>query len=120
LAERFPSSVRVVSHHSIGGTNPLDANQLDRLKALIGCLNLPAFRNIWHGRGMKMPVSLPGCRALRDCRQAIGDWFHTASDALILGQRAIWKLLFLVLLLKGRVPFSADRFPAAAEQRLEA
>jgi uncharacterized protein (UPF0276 family) len=59
LAERFPISVRVVSHHSIGGTDPLDANQLDRLKALIGCLNLPAFRNIWHGRGMTVRAPPP-------------------------------------------------------------
>lgn len=39
---------------------------------------------------------------------AFGAWFDRASDALILDQRALWLLLFLVLILKGAGPFSAD------------
>lgn len=38
-----------------------------------------------------------------------GAWFDRASDALILDQRAFWMLLFLVLILKGAGPLSADR-----------
>lgn len=39
---------------------------------------------------------------------APGLWFDRASDALILDQRAFWMLLFLVLILKGAGPISAD------------
>ena len=39
---------------------------------------------------------------------ATGAWFDRASDALILDQRAFWMLLFLVLILKGAGPISAD------------
>lgn len=39
---------------------------------------------------------------------AWGAWFDRASDALILDQRALWMLLFLVLIVKGAGPFSAD------------
>lgn len=38
-----------------------------------------------------------------------GAWFDRASDALILDQRAFWMLLFLVLIVKGAGPLSADR-----------
>ena len=38
-----------------------------------------------------------------------GAWFDRASDALILDQRSLWLLLFLVLILKGGGPLSADR-----------
>lgn len=38
-----------------------------------------------------------------------GAWFDRAPDALILDQRAFWLMLFLVLILKGAGPFSADR-----------
>ena len=50
----------------------------------------------------------------------IGAWFDPAADALILDQRALWLLLFLVLILKGAGPFSADRFLAATKHRLAA
>lgn len=40
---------------------------------------------------------------------ASGAWFDRASDALILDQRAFWMLSFLVLILKGAGPISADR-----------
>lgn len=40
---------------------------------------------------------------------ATGAWFDRASDALILDQRLLWGLLFLVLILKGAGPISADR-----------
>jgi putative oxidoreductase len=46
---------------------------------------------------------------------AAGAWFDRASDALILDQRALWMLLFLVLILKGGGPISADRFLAGAK-----
>ncbi|MCX7287887.1 MAG: DoxX family protein [Rhodobacterales bacterium] len=40
---------------------------------------------------------------------AAGAWFDRASDALILDQRALWMLLFLVLIVKGGGPLSLDR-----------
>ena len=49
-----------------------------------------------------------------------GAWFDTASDALILDQRAFWMLLFLVLIVKGAGPLSADRQLAGAIPRLAA
>lgn len=39
---------------------------------------------------------------------APGAWFDRASDALIFDQRTFWMLLFLVLILKGAGPVSAD------------
>jgi putative oxidoreductase len=51
---------------------------------------------------------------------ATGAWFDRASDALILDQRAFWLLLFLVLILKGAGPVSADRLLARAVPRLVA
>jgi putative oxidoreductase len=39
---------------------------------------------------------------------AWGAWFDRASDSAILDQRALWMLLFLVLILKGGGPISAD------------
>jgi putative oxidoreductase len=48
-----------------------------------------------------------------------GAWFDRASDALILDQRALWTLLFLVLILKGAGPISADRVLRARFGRLE-
>lgn len=50
----------------------------------------------------------------------IGSWFDPAADALILDQRALWMLLFVVLILKGAGPISADRFFAATKHRLAA
>jgi putative oxidoreductase len=50
----------------------------------------------------------------------VGGWFDSVADALILDQRAFWMLLFLVLILKGGGPFSADRFLVGARQRLAA
>lgn len=41
--------------------------------------------------------------------ETVGAWFDRASDALILDQRAFWMLLFLVLILKGAGPLSADQ-----------
>lgn len=49
-----------------------------------------------------------------------GAWFDRASDALILDQRAFWMLLFLVLILKGAGPLSADRLLAGTGSRLAA
>lgn len=49
-----------------------------------------------------------------------GAWFDRASDALILDQRAFWMLLFLVLIVKGAGPLSADRLFARAAPRLAA
>ena len=51
---------------------------------------------------------------------AAGAWFDRASDALILDQRALWMLLFLVLIVKGAGPLSADRLLAGAAPRLAA
>ncbi|MBA3908858.1 MAG: hypothetical protein C0524_03010 [Rhodobacter sp.] len=51
---------------------------------------------------------------------AAGAWFDRASDALILDQRAFWMLLFLVLILKGAGPLSADRLLKQANFRLAA
>ena len=42
----------------------------------------------------------------------IGAWFDRDASALILGQRALWLLLLLVLVLKGAGPLSADRLLA--------
>ena len=52
--------------------------------------------------------------------ETVGAWFDTASDALILDQRAFWMVLFLVLIMKGAGPISVDRFLAAARPRLVA
>ncbi len=41
--------------------------------------------------------------------KTIGNWFDTASDALILDQRAFWVLLFVILVIKGGGPVSLDR-----------
>jgi putative oxidoreductase len=41
--------------------------------------------------------------------KTIGGWFDTASDALILDQRAFWVLLLVVLVIKGAGPLSLDR-----------
>ncbi len=49
-----------------------------------------------------------------------GGWFDAASDALILDQRAFWMLLFLVLIVKGAGPLSADRMLRKASPRLAA
>jgi putative oxidoreductase len=49
-----------------------------------------------------------------------GAWFDRASDALILDQRAFWMLLFLVLIVKGAGPLSADRVLARVYPRLAA
>jgi putative oxidoreductase len=49
--------------------------------------------------------------------ETLGAWFDRASDALILDQRALWMLLFLVLILKGAGPISADRFLGKAKPR---
>jgi putative oxidoreductase len=51
---------------------------------------------------------------------AAGAWFDRASDALILDQRALWMLLFLVLILKGAGPLSVDRLLVGAAPRLAA
>lgn len=51
---------------------------------------------------------------------AAGAWFDRASDALILDQRAFWMLLFLVLIVKGAGPLSADRMLGRALPRLDA
>jgi putative oxidoreductase len=52
--------------------------------------------------------------------ETIGALFDPVADALILDQRSLWILLFLVLFLKGAGPFSADRFLRVARQRLAA
>jgi putative oxidoreductase len=52
--------------------------------------------------------------------ETIGSWFDPVADALILDQRALWMLLFLVLILKGGGPLAADRFLAKARHRLAA
>lgn len=52
--------------------------------------------------------------------ETIGAWFDPASGALIMDQRAFWMLLFLVLILKGAGPISADRLVAAPGNRLAA
>ena len=41
--------------------------------------------------------------------ETVGAWFDSRSDALILDQRALWTLLFVVLIVKGAGPISADR-----------
>lgn len=49
--------------------------------------------------------------------ETVGAWFDPVADALILDQRAFWMLLFLVLILKGAGPISADRFLGMAKPR---
>jgi putative oxidoreductase len=51
---------------------------------------------------------------------AAGALFDRASDSLILDQRALWLLLFAVLLCKGPGPLSADRFLGIERSRLAA
>lgn len=51
---------------------------------------------------------------------AAGAWFDRASDSVIMDQRALWMLLFLVLVLKGAGPLSADRLLAATAPSLAA
>ena len=43
---------------------------------------------------------------------ATGSWFDNLSDGVILDQRALWVLLFAVLVVKGAGPVSLDRFLA--------
>lgn len=52
--------------------------------------------------------------------ETVGAWFDRVPDALILDQRAFWVLLFLVLILKGAGPISADRVLARGVNRLRA
>jgi putative oxidoreductase len=76
---------------------------LTRLAALgmVGFVLVQSLTDIWgHGAGA-------------------GAWFDRASDALILDQRALWILLFLVLILKGGGPISADRVLLNRFRRLE-
>lgn len=40
---------------------------------------------------------------------ALGAWFDRFADAAILDQRAMWILLFLILVFKGAGPLSVDR-----------
>lgn len=47
----------------------------------------------------------------------IGAWFDRASDALILDQRALWMVLFAVLIAKGAGPLSLDRLVAVGLAR---
>jgi putative oxidoreductase len=49
---------------------------------------------------------------------APGALFDRASDALILDQRVLWLLIFLVLVVKGAGPFSADRLLRVPLSRL--
>jgi putative oxidoreductase len=49
---------------------------------------------------------------------AAGAWFDRASDALILDQRGLWMLLFLVLVVKGGGPLAADRLVRVVFPRL--
>lgn len=49
---------------------------------------------------------------------APGAWFDRASDALILDQRGLWMLLFLVLIVKGAGPMSIDRLVQGRLSRL--
>jgi putative oxidoreductase len=51
---------------------------------------------------------------------AAGAWFDRASESLILDQRAFWMLLFLVLIVKGAGPVSADQLLGKASSRLAA
>ena len=51
---------------------------------------------------------------------AAGAWFDRASDALILDQRALWLLLFAVLLCRGPGPLSADHVLGVEPARLAA
>jgi len=40
--------------------------------------------------------------------ETVGAWFDRTSDAVIMDQRAFWMLLFLLLIVKGAGPISAD------------
>lgn len=51
---------------------------------------------------------------------AAGALFDRASDSVILDQRALWLMLFAVLLCKGAGPFSADRYLGVEPVRLAA
>lgn len=51
---------------------------------------------------------------------AAGALFDRASDSLILDQRALWLLVFAVLLCKGAGPLSADRILGVEPVRLAA
>lgn len=44
-----------------------------------------------------------------DEASALGAWFDTAPDAVIIDQRALWIFLLLVLVIKGAGPLSLDR-----------
>lgn len=44
--------------------------------------------------------------------ETIGRWFDRASESLILDQRALWVMLFAVLIFKGAGPLSLDRLVA--------
>jgi putative oxidoreductase len=67
--------------------------------------------------GFVLVQSLTDIRGHGAGPETIGAWFDPAADALILDQRVFWTLLFLVLIVKGAGPFSADRFLLAARQR---
>lgn len=42
----------------------------------------------------------------------VGAWFDAGADAVILDQRALWMLIFVVLVIKGAGPLSVDRWIA--------
>jgi putative oxidoreductase len=67
--------------------------------------------------GFVLVQSLTDIRGHGAGPETVGSWFDAASDALILDQRAFWMLLFLVLILKGAGPISADRFLGLAKPR---
>jgi putative oxidoreductase len=67
--------------------------------------------------GFVLVQSLTDIRGHGAGPETVGAWFDAASDALILDQRAFWMLLFLVLILKGAGPISADRFLGLAKPR---
>lgn len=49
-----------------------------------------------------------------------GLWFDRASDAVILDQRAMWMVLFAILITKGAGPISGDRLLGVERTRLAA
>ena len=69
--------------------------------------------------GMVGFVTIQSLTDIRGHGADAGAWFDRASDALILDQRALWMLLFLVLILKGAGPLSVDRLVQRQLARLE-
>lgn len=114
FAQIFPKSLEAVGYDASALALPLHlvvlagawAEVILPLLLLIGLLTrLAALGMI----GFVLVQSLTDVFGHMADRATIGAWFDRSSEALILDQRALWMLLFAILVLKGAGPLSVDR-----------